>query len=215
MAVEAKICGLTRPEDAALAAAHGAARLGVIFAGGLRQVSVAKAREIVAAGAGVPVLGVVAGGTADVLLPLCEAAGLRGVQCHGATDAATVRALRAAGLEVWAVRHLADAADLERLGDAEADAADAVLIEPRVAGQPGGTGVRLDVALAQAARDRLAARRLVLAGGLSPEVVAERIALVRPDVVDVSSGIERAPGIKDAARLIGFLEVVRGCAAGD
>lgn len=215
MAVDAKICGLTRPEDAALAAAHGAARLGVIFAGGPRRVTVAQAREVVAAGGGVPVLGVVAGGTPEVLLPLCEAAGLRGVQCHGSTDAATVRALQAAGLEVWAVRHLADASDLARLDDAETDVADAVLIEPRVAGRMGGTGVRLDLSLAQAARVRLADRRLVLAGGLSPEVVAERIALVRPDVVDVSSGIERAPGIKDAARLIGFLEVVRGCAAGD
>ncbi len=58
MDVEVKICGLTRPEDAAFAAAHGAWRLGVIFAGGPRLVDVARAREIVAAAAGVPVLGV-------------------------------------------------------------------------------------------------------------------------------------------------------------
>ena len=91
--------------------------------------------------------------------------------------------------------------------------ADAVLVEPRVPGRSGGTGTRLDLALAQAARSRLAGAAMVLAGGLTPESVVEAMALVRPDVVDVSSGVERLPGIKDPDKIARFLEAVVGHSA--
>ena len=90
--------------------------------------------------------------------------------------------------------------------------AGAVLVEPRVPGRLGGAGVALDPALALAARKRLAGRRMALAGGLRPETVRAAIDLVRPDIVDVSSGVESpgAPGVKDANLLRRFLEAVRG-----
>ena len=83
MVVEAKICGLTRPEDAAWAAGQGAARLGVVFAWGPRVITAGRARDIVAAADGVPVIGVVGAGSVAEWLRLAEEARLSGLQLHG------------------------------------------------------------------------------------------------------------------------------------
>lgn len=208
MAVEAKICGLTRPGDAALAARLGAAYLGVVFAESTRQVGPALAREIVAGGGGVPVVGVFVSHPVDEILRLRDAAGLSAVQLHGGYDAPARGRLQREQLPVWVVWHIAGAEDVERLAD-QAPGADVVMIEPRVPGAVGGTGVALDLALAQAARARVGRARMALAGGLRPDTLARAIALVCPDIVDVSSGVESAPGLKDADRLARFLEVAR------
>jgi len=84
-----------------------------------------------------------------------------------------------------------------------------VVIEPRVPGAVGGTGVALDLSLARSARAQVGRSRLALAGGLRPDTLARAIALVCPDIVDVSSGVESAPGLKDANRLARFMEVAR------
>ena len=208
MAVEAKICGLTRPRDAALAARLGAAYLGVVFAESTRQVGPALAREIVDAAGGVPVVGVFVSHPVDEILRLRDAAGLSAVQLHGAYDGPMRGRLQREELPVWVVQHIAGADDLERLAE-QAPRADVVMIEPRVPGAVGGTGVALDLSLAQAARARVGGARLALAGGLRPDTLARAIALVCPDIVDVSSGVESAPGLKDADRLARFLEVAR------
>jgi len=88
--------------------------------------------------------------------------------------------------------------------------AETVLIEPRVPGAGGGAGVPLDLALAVEARKRLPDSRMALAGGLTAETVGRAVALVRPDVVDVSSGVESLPGIKDHDKIARFLEAVLG-----
>lgn len=209
MAVEVKICGLTRPPDAAAAAAAGAGYLGVVFAGGPRVVTPRQAAEVVAAGAGVPVLGVFGGQTTADILRLSRDAGLAGAQLHGDYPQEAARRLRAEGLLVWRVVRIAGPADLDRLADAALDA-DAVLVEPRVAHAAGGSGVSLDVAMAREARARLAGACMVLAGGLRPDTVGEAVALVRPDAVDVSSGVEHLPGIKDPDRIAAFLEAAFG-----
>ena len=161
-----------------------------------------------AAGA-TPVFGVFGGDSPEAMLRTCRAAGLAGAQLHGPHTRATAAALRATGLLVWRVVHLAELGDLDRLAEAALDA-DAVLVEPRVAHAVGGAGVPLPFAVARAAREWLAERRMVLAGGLTPETAAEAVALVRPDVVDVSSGVERQPGIKDPDKIARFLEAVFG-----
>lgn len=212
MVTRAKICGLTRPEDAALAVEHGADFLGVIFAGGPRVLDAPRAKAIVAESAGRPVIGVFAATTVEAILALRDATGIRGAQLHGGGDAATVRRLQAEGLFVWSVRRPSSLDALAALDDAEALAADAVLVEAHVPGALGGTGQTLDLEIGCAARLRLGARCMVLAGGLGPETVGPRVALVRPDVADVSSGVESAPGRKDPVRLIRFLEVARGSA---
>ena len=209
MAVEAKICGLTSPEDAALAAAAGATYLGVVFASGPRVVTPARAAEIRGAGAGVPVFGVFGDQSPDDILRIARSAGLAGAQLHGTYGREAARRLRGEGLRVWRVVRIAAPGDLDRLAEAATDA-DAVLVEPRVAHAAGGSGVSLDLAVAREARARLAGARMVLAGGLTAATVAEAAALVRPEVVDVSSGVERRPGCKDPHKIAAFLEAAFG-----
>lgn len=209
MVVEAKICGITRPEDAALAVAHGATRLGVVFAWGPRVVTVDRAATIVAAAGGVPVLAVVAGGSTAELHDLAIRTGVRGFQLHGDADPLVAAELQAHGYVVWRVATLESTEQAGRAVAAARLGAHAVLVEPRVAGRSGGRGVALATDLARLAREALDDVPMMLAGGLRPDTVAEAIRLVSPDGVDVSSGVESAPGVKDARRLIRFLEAVR------
>ncbi|HET9041331.1 MAG TPA: hypothetical protein VFN40_14225 [Gemmatimonadales bacterium] len=210
--MRAKICGLTRAEDAAAAAAAGADYLGVVFAGGPRRVTTRAAAEVSGAAGGVPVFGVFGGQSVDEILHISRAAALQGAQLHGTYRREDAARLRAEGLRVWRVVRLAGLDDLSALGDA-VDQAEAVLVEPRVAHAAGGSGTPLDLALAREARARLASATMVLAGGLTPETVGTAVTLVRPDVVDVSSGVERLPGIKDPDKIVRFLEAVVGHSA--
>lgn len=210
--LRAKICGLTRPGDAAVAARAGASFLGVVFAGGPRQVHPRVAAEITAAASEVPVFGVFGEQSVAEILDLAREAGLAGAQLHGSYRREDATRLRAAGLRVWRVARIAGPEDLDDLADLALDA-DAVLVEPRVPGAEGGSGAALDLEMARDARVRLRAATMVLAGGLTPESVGAAAALVRPEVVDVSSGVERLPGIKDPDKIARFLEAVFGHSA--
>ena len=212
MSVRTKICGLTRPADARLAVAAGADLLGVVFAGGPRVVDVPTAGAIRVAAEQVPVLGVFGEQPAEQILRIVRSAGLDGAQLHGAYHRDVAVRLRAEGLLVWRVARLATTAESGALLELT-DAADAVLVEPRVMHAMGGTGVALDLDLACRARDVLADTTMALAGGLTPESVAAAVALVRPDIVDVSSGVERLPGIKDPDKIARFVEAVVGHSA--
>jgi phosphoribosylanthranilate isomerase len=83
-----------------------------------------------------------------------------------------------------------------------------VLVEPWVPHAQGGTGVPLDLAIAREARGRLAGHPMALAGGLTADTVGQALDLVRPEIVDVSSGVERLPGIKDPHKIACFVEAV-------
>jgi phosphoribosylanthranilate isomerase len=151
---------------------------------------------------------------ASMVAACVATAGLTVAQLHTRRSAGELRALReAAGVPVWAVLRLAGGElpeDYERL----ADAADAIVVDALVPGRLGGTGVAVDwVALAESLRRRGRPRLLVLAGGLRPENVARAVGLVAPDVVDVSSGVELAPGHKDHARMRAFAAAARGTPA--
>ena len=209
MTVSTKICGLTRAEDAAFAAAAGASFLGVVLARSPRRVSVAEAADVVAASRGVPVLGVFDDQPVEEIESLARRVGLSGIQLHGPYTAEDAAMLSRTGLVVWRVLRIARPADLDLLPETSRHA-ETVLIEPRVSHAGGGAGMPLDLALAVEARQRLAGRRLALAGGLTPESVARAVALVRPQVVDVSSGVESLPGIKDHSKIARFLEAVLG-----
>jgi phosphoribosylanthranilate isomerase len=196
-----------RAADASQAVAAGASYLGVVFAGGPRAVTQQQAREVVAAGAGVPVLGVFSDQTVGSILQLRDMAGLSGAQLHGAYSRGDAERLRAEGLVVWRVVRIATPPDLDALVDA-VPASDAVLVEPRVVGSPGGAGVPLGLAVAREARGRLSGHQMVLAGGLTPETVVRALAVVRPEIVDVSSGVESSPGVKDHTKILRFVEAV-------
>jgi len=207
-----KICGLTRPSDAAAAVAAGAAYLGVVLAGGPRLVTAEQAAAVRAAAGGVPVLGVYGQQPVEHILAVSRAAGLAGAQLHGSYRREDAARLRTEGLLVWRVVRIAAPGDLDYLVEASADA-DAVLVEPRVEHALGGAGVSLDLAVARQARGRLAGATMVLAGGLVPGSVARAVALVRPEVVDVSSGVEHLPGIKDPEKIARFMEAACGHSA--
>lgn len=206
------MCGLRRPADVAVAAEAGATYFGVVYAGGPRRVTDLEAREVVLASAGRPVLAVWGAPDLDAILKSRDAAGFHGVQLHGGSDPELASALRAEGLVVWRVLRMAGAADLSHL-DHMREGADALLVEPRVSGVEGGAGVALDLGLAEAARARFGSAqhpapstRFVLAGGLRPDTVQHAVRTVRPDIVDVSSGVERSPGVKDPFLIKRFLQ---------
>jgi phosphoribosylanthranilate isomerase len=135
------------------------------------------------------------------------------VQLHGDPSAEDVRAARDEGVaRVWAVVRVAGR-ELPPSYWALAPVADGIVLDARVPGRLGGTGVALDWAALAAALGRGRATRLVLAGGLTPENVAEAVATLRPDVVDVSSGVEMSVGVKDHARMRSFVDAVRGAVA--
>jgi len=207
--VDVKICGLTRPIDAELADAAGAAYLGVIFAGGPRQRPVVEARATLA-GRRARKVGVFAAQSGAEISDVASQIGLDVVQLHGESDADRIHDVRAAtGLEVWAVVRTADGTLPEGI-DELADAADALLIDTLVAGQLGGSGVVMPWGMLGESLDAMeSGHRIVLAGGLTPENVAEAISYVSPLVVDVSSGVETAPGIKEHARIRAFIAAVR------
>lgn len=209
MAVEVKICGLTRAIDAEFADAAGASYLGVIFAGGPRQRSAAEARAILA-GRRARKVGVFGTQSCDEIAEVVSTVGLDVVQLHDTSDPAWVRSVRAAtGLEVWAVVRSADGRlshDTEQL----AEAADALLVDTFVPGHLGGSGLTIPWScLAEVLDGMDCRRRIVLAGGLTAQNVSEAIGYVSPRIVDVSSGVESAPGIKDHARVQDFLAAVR------
>lgn len=205
-----KFCGLTRPEDALLAAELGAGYVGVILASGPRLLTAERAREVLApVPTGVRRVGVVGSQNLDEIGALVDRAGLDVVQLHSARTAAELRELRQrTGAELWAVVRVAGAELPEQLATIAA-AADAVVIDSFVPGALGGTGVQVDwSALAGALRSLGRPPRLVLAGGLRADNVARALAIVDPDVVDVSSGVETSPGIKDPALMRAFAQTV-------
>lgn len=205
--VRVKVCGLTRPQDAVAAEDAGADAVGVIFAAGSRRrVDVAQAAEVLAPlGPFVTRVGVFVTPEVDVLFAAVEALRLHAVQLHGDlpdVDDGTWRALRG---RVAVIRAVAWSTGLD-LGALARAPADAVLVD----GPRAGSGEPFDWAGAAGLR-RLP--RWVLAGGLEPGNVGRAIARLRPPAVDVASGVESAPGVKDARRLAAFMAAVRAAEA--
>lgn len=135
------------------------------------------------------------------------------IQLHQAATASEIAFLRSAtgdGGRIWSVLRVGtDGVSMEELRAGEH--ADGILLDTKVDGELGGTGRTFDwVTTRDALAPLRSSRPVILAGGLNPENVAVAIATFRPDVVDVSSGVERSPGIKDHQRMRAFAEAVRG-----
>lgn len=209
-----KVCGLTRAEDAAVAAAAGAHYLGAILAPGYgRTVTAARARVIFGDFAAARVGVFVDAEPGEVRAAAAEA-GLTVAQLHGDESPETAARVRAGGLVVWKAVRVRSGGDVEAALDRYADAVDALLLDGYSPAAHGGTGTAFD--WHDAAR-RLQARtgcpRIVAAGGLRTENVARAARILRPHAVDVSSGVESAPGVKDAAAVHAFAAAVRALAA--
>lgn len=200
-----KICGLTSEEDALLAIGMGADALGFNFVpGSKRQIAPQRAREIVRR---LPPETMTVGIFRDELpqrvIEITHKAGLRAAQLHGRETAEQTRQVR---VQVPIVIKAFSAGD-PALGSVAEFGADIVLID----GAEPGSGEVFDWSLAEGAP--LAGHRVLLAGGLQPGNVADAIERVRPWGVDVASGVERAPGQKDAVKLRELVAAAR--AAGE
>lgn len=219
-----KICGCRTPADAVAAAEAGADYVGLVFAESPRRVTRREAAAIVREVSGrLRPVGVFVDEAADRVLAVAEETGVRVAQLHGSEPPADCAALRAAGLEVWKALRPRAREELAAALRLYAENADGFLVEGRSENAAGGTGTPfphewLEGAWPGGAREagppgawrRPEASLLILAGGLTPETVAEAVRRVRPDVVDVSSGVERRPGEKDPHLVRRFVEGARG-----
>jgi phosphoribosylanthranilate isomerase len=215
MTPEIKFCGMTRAEDVAEAAALGAQYVGVILAGGPRHQTVDGAARVLGGTAPPPKrVGVVAEQTPEELREIVTALSLDIVQLHA--DPAPGRlddVRRVTSAELWAAIRLEGATLPPSVGDLAA-AADAIVLDARVPGGLGGSGVTLPWAELGAALEPLrGSTRIILAGGLRPENVAAAIAAMAPDAVDVSSGVETSPGVKDHQLMRAFRDEVQRAGA--
>jgi phosphoribosylanthranilate isomerase len=204
-----KVCGITSIDDGLAAAEAGADAIGLVFwPGSARFVDVATARAIAAA---LPPLvtrvGVFVDTPADALARTADAVGLDVLQLHGAEAPEAFASLGRRGLKALRVGAGFQAGEAARY---EGHAA-GVLLDTRSDVAPGGTGEAFDWSLARDVRDRVSF--LVLAGGLNPANVARAIEVVSPDGVDVSTGVESAPGHKDHGKVRAFLAAVRAAEA--
>lgn len=206
----AKICGLRRREDAEAAAVAGAGHLGVILAPGFKRTIEAGVAASVLRGLPGRHVGVFVDNATDDVLRAARAAGVHVLQLHGDESPGQVHDLRAAGYTVWkALRPRGGdefAAGVERY----AGAADALLLDGWSPESHGGTGARFPWREIAALRHLVPGNvRIVVAGGLRADNVAEAAALLHPDVLDVSSGVEASVGIKDPAAIRAFVAAVR------
>jgi phosphoribosylanthranilate isomerase len=211
-AVRVKICGLRNAQDVAAATQAGARYLGfVFFPKSPRHVEIAQARNLaIEVPPGVAKVALVVNATDAELDAICAAVPLDMMQLHGSESPARVAEIRARfGLPVMKAVGVAETGDLSKIAEYEA-VADQILVDakaPKGAALPGGNGLAFDWRLIAG---REWAKPWMLAGGLTPENVAEAIRLTGARQVDVSSGVESAPGVKDAARIRAFLEAAHG-----
>lgn len=190
-----KICGLTRPEDVRLAVELGAWAVGFVLAESPRHVVPAKARELAAAAGDALTVAVVTKQTPAWIAAAVSTADLGAVQLSAGPDGPTVAAVLEAAAETDRRPLVIASYDTP-----DVELADFVLLDARAPGVYGGTGRKLDWELI-AADPATPRKDLVLAGGLKPAGVAAAITTLHPVAVDVSSGVEWVPGIKDAKRL--------------
>lgn len=214
-----KICGNTNLEDALYAAKAGADALGFIFAESPRRVTASQVGAITAnLPEGVEKIGVFADAPFEDIVHAVREGGLTGVQLHTSPDAKLPVRLRTyfgPALKILRVVHYTQELkkNLSALQDTPVDG---VLIDSRTATAIGGTGITFDWQAARSGISDTAAKiPVIVAGGLNAENVAEAIRTLRPWGVDVSSGVETAPGRKDPVRVKAFIEAARAVVDGD
>ena len=205
-----KICGVTRLADAELAAELGAWAVGMVFyPGSPRRCTLAEAEAIGSVlRRRVELAGVFVNAPLEEVARVSERVGLTLVQLHGeegpAFCAEVARRTGARTIKAASVKGMFTVRDLERFHT------DFHLVDGYTAGLRGGTGERFDWSLLAARRSKLP---LIVGGGLDAEHVSAAIATVHPFAVDVASGVEAEPGIKDPERMRAFFEAAEAVVA--
>ena len=211
--VKVKICGLTREADMLAVAKAGVSYAGLVFfAKSPRNLGLAQARDLaLAAPPGLAKVALTVDADDDMLDAILHEVPLDMLQLHGRETPQRVSALKARyGLPVMKALGIADAEDLHKI-DLYAGVADQLLIDakpPTGSALPGGNGLAFDWRLLQARK--YWALPWMLAGGLSAQNVAQAVQLTGARQVDLSSGVESAPGLKDADQIAAFMQAVPG-----
>jgi phosphoribosylanthranilate isomerase len=210
MTTAIKICGLTTPETLEAAITAGASHVGLNFyAPSPRFASLAVAAQLGERAAGRAIrVGVYVDPDDALLAETVAAARLDAIQLHGAeTPERTAQVRRQFGLPVWKVLSVSSADDVAKAAR-YSDVADFLLFDAKTpkGTLPGGMGLKFDWSLLAAYRGPLP---WGLAGGLTPDNVAEAVRLTRAPLVDTSSGVESAPGVKDVERIVAFCRAVQ------
>lgn len=194
-----KICGITSEEDALLATAMGADAVGFVFAPSSRQIAPDLARDIARRlPPEVLTVGVFRDQAPQRVVEICNSAGLRCAQLHGHETPEQAEYVRARVPLLFQAFSAGDPG----LARAYEYPADAFLIDSHAP----GSGEVFDWSLAE---DAPSGRRIIIAGGLTPDNVADAIATLQPWGVDVSTGVEREPGHKDPVKVRRFIENAR------
>ena len=197
-----KICGITRVEDAKAALDAGADAIGLVFAKSPRQVSLKQAQKISrAVGPWMTVVGVFVNEKPNVIRRVTEGCGLTAVQLHGQESQQEIQALR--GIKTIKAFRVENKGDLRGLARYNTDA---FLFDAKAPGLYGGTGICFDWALLKGLRLRAP---WILSGGLSVRNVREALKTLSPYGVDVSSGVEKSPGIKDLKLVREFIRIAK------
>ena len=212
-AVRVKICGITRKEDLDAANKAGADAVGFVVgvASSPRNISLADAERLMRQ---VPpfvksVL-VTVPANLEELMTTCEALNPDVVQIHGdLQDIGASRNKLSAKPLIGAVK--ANSPNAVSNAVKAAKMFDAVILDSFVQGKHGGTGVVHDWNISRQIKRAVYPKPLILAGGLNPENVADAVRTVQPYAVDVSSGVERQPGIKDHQKIVEFVRNAKGC----
>ena len=198
-----KICGITSEADALLAVALGADAIGFVFAPSPRQIAPLAAADIVKRlPPEIVTLGVFRDETSQRVLEIVHAAHLHGAQLHG--HESTETAFEVANGVRFSVKAVVAGSHSARVGDTYG--VDALLVD----GPNPGSGEAYDWELLNEIPESM---RVILAGGLTPDSVSQAIMMARPWGVDVSSGVEKSPGVKDAVKMRHFIANARSAAA--
>lgn len=209
-----KICGLARRDDALAAERAGAAYLGVVLSAGFGRSVEPEHAPALLEGTTATRVAVLVDEPPARAAELADVLGASVVQLHGHESPDAVRALRAMGpWRIWKAVRVRSAEEVPAAVLDYGGLVDGLLVEGWKEGVIGGGGAVVSISPDLVRDDLPESIDFVLAGGLTPETVGEAVRAFRPDVVDVSSGVESALGRKDAGRMLRFIEAVDGAAA--
>lgn len=213
---EVKFCGMRREEDVRMAAQLGAAYVGVVLTTSPRKLTPEEAASLLSVldGSRVRRVGVFGGEPVDFIVRTVRLASLDAVQLVGGRDPADYRLIQASGAESWHVARVRRDG-VPSLNTDDFAIGDATLLDAWSPTALGGTGHSFDWGqVAGPIADLRRNRRMILAGGLTPANVREAIERLDPDVVDVSSGVEISPGVKDHGMMKAFVEAATAAKQG-
>ena len=207
-----KICGITTPEDALVAQELGADYLGMILSQGFSRSILPDEAVDIGLVAETPLVAVLVDESLDEAQRIAELSGASVIQLHGEENVEYVEELRRRGMwTIWKAVRVRDPEDVTRAVEGLGTSVDGLLLDGWHPDRPGGSGVRFSWEGVRVMRDQIpSALKVIVAGGLTPGNVADAVRVLRPDVVDVVSGVELNIRRKDPERIGAFVRNARG-----